>query len=120
MLIRNAEIRGKGKGDLRVAGGRIAAIGQFEPIDGEPVIDARGGALLPGLHDHHIHMTALAARQASVQCGPPQVNDADALRDALNQPGTGWLRGIGYHDAVAGMLDATMLDAMAADRPVRI
>ncbi len=120
MLIRNAEIWRLGKGDVRIAEGRIAAIGRLEPKLGEAVLDARGGALLPGLHDHHIHLTALAARRASVPCGPPEVNDAAALAKALARPGIGWLRGIGYHECVAGMLDRHRLDAMTSDRPVRI
>lgn len=120
MLIRNAEIWRLGKGDVRIADRGIAAIGRLEPLFGEAVFDARGGALLPGLHDHHIHLTALAARRASVLCGPPEVNDVEELREQLTQPGSGWLRGIGYHECVAGMLDRATLDAMAPDRPVRI
>jgi predicted amidohydrolase YtcJ len=121
MLIRNAEIwGGRGLSDLRITEGRIASIGTLAPLEGEHVIDARGGALLPGLHDHHIHLAALAARRQSVFCGPPEVTDTDALAARLALPGSGWLRGIGYHECVAGMLDAAMLDAMAPDRPVRI
>lgn len=120
MLIRNAEIRDHGLADLRMTGAQIVAIGQLAPIDGEPVIDARGGALLPGLHDHHIHLSALAARQASTPCGPPQVNDETELAAALSVPGIGWLRGIGYHESVAGVLDIVTLDRLAPARPVRI
>ena len=120
MLIHNADIWRLGKGAVRIAEGRIAAIGSLEPELGELVLDARGGALLPGLHDHHIHLTALAARRASVSCGPPEVNDAEELAATLARPGAGWLRGIRYHECVAGMLDRHMLDAMAPDRPVRI
>jgi predicted amidohydrolase YtcJ len=120
MLIRNADIWRVGHGDVRIADGRIAAIGRLDPREGEPLIDARGGALLPGLHDHHIHLTALAARQASILCGPPEVSHAEALAARLSTPGEGWLRGIGYHESVAGMLNRAMLDAMVAERPVRI
>ena len=120
MLIRNADIWRLGIGDVRIAEGRIAAVGRLDPRLGEPVIDASGGALLPGLHDHHIHLTSLAARRASVPCGPPEVNDAGELAAALARPGSGWLRGIGYHECVAGMLDRTLLDAMMSTRPVRI
>ncbi|PEQ11844.1 hydrolase [Novosphingobium sp. PC22D] len=121
MLIRNAEIHGVGPGDLRIAHGRIAAIGALAPVSGETVIDAHGGALLPGLHDHHIHLAALAVRDASVACGPPEVADREALRVALDRPGQGWLRGIGYHESVLGALpDAAALDELVACRPVRI
>jgi predicted amidohydrolase YtcJ len=120
MLIRNADIWRQGKGDIRIAEGRIAAMGQLEPLFGEPALDACGGALLPGLHDHHIHLTALAARRASIPCGPPEVNDAGELAAGLSRPGTGWLRGVGYHECVAGMLDRHLLDSMVSGRPVRI
>jgi len=120
VLIRNAEIWGLGAADLRITDGRIAAIGALAPVDGEAILEAGGGALLPGLHDHHIHMTALAARAASVFCGPPEVVNAEQLAARLALPGEGWLRGIGYHESVAGMLDRAMLDAMQPRRPLRI
>ncbi|GAA0319001.1 amidohydrolase family protein [Sphingomonas oligophenolica] len=120
MLIRNAEIWRNGTLDLRIAAGRIAEIGRLEPRDGETLIDAHGGALLPGLHDHHLHLSALAVARASTRCGPPDVlNEAD-LAAALAEPGSGWLRGIGYHESVAGMLDAEALDRLSPRRPVRI
>ena len=120
MLIRDAEVWLQGRADVRVAGNAIEAVGMLQPRDGETVIDAHGGALLPGLHDHHIHLSALAVAQTSVVCGPPDIADAQALAAILARPGNGWLRGIGYHESVAGMLDAAMLDNMARDRPVRI
>jgi predicted amidohydrolase YtcJ len=120
VLIRNAQVWQKGLADVRIAAGRISAIGVLQPLDGEVVVDAAGGALLPGLHDHHIHLAALAAKQASVACGPPDVVDESALANALQQPGDGWLRGIGYHESVAGMPDVGMLDRMVSNRPIRI
>ena len=45
---------------------------------------AAGGALLPGLHDHHLHLFALAAADASLRCGPPEVRNLRALADALD------------------------------------
>ena len=51
--------------DVRLVNGVIAAIGpDVRPEEGDEVIDARGGALLPGLHDHHLHLAALAAASA--------------------------------------------------------
>lgn len=120
MLIRNADVWRLGQADVRLQDGRIAATGAIGPQPGERVIDAHGGALLPGLHDHHIHLAALAVAQASVPCGPPVVSDRMELAAALAAPGRGWLRGIGYHESVAGLLDRTMLDQWIADRPVRI
>lgn len=108
--------------DVRCREGRITDIRpQLRPDPGEVVIDARGGALLPGLHDHHLHLLALAAAGESVNCGPPMVKDAATLAMVLGAAkGSVWVRGVGYHESVAGMLDCQQLDELIADRPVRI
>lgn len=122
LLIRRADIAGFGPGDVRIEHGRIAAVAPaMAAMDGEEVIDARGSALLPGLHDHHIHLAGLAVRAASVFCGPPKVDDEEALRTALARPGTGWIRAIGYHESVLGTLPTAMeLDRIVPDRPLRM
>jgi predicted amidohydrolase YtcJ len=123
MLIRNAEIPGCGIADLRVRDERIAAIGHLAAESGETVFDAGGGALLTGLHDHHLHFLAFAASFNSVRCGPPEVTIAEelvqALRAAAGAPG-GWIRGIGYHETVAGEIDRAWLDRAVPDRPIRL
>lgn len=120
MLIRRAEVAGKIV-DIRLANGRIAAIASaLPPAADEAFIDAAGGALLPGLHDHHIHLNAMAAAMTSLRCGPPDVESRDALASALRDaPGQGWLRGIGYHDSI-GAIDRTWLDTHGPARPIRI
>ena len=121
LLIRDAEL-GSSRADVRCRRGRIVEIGTGVVAgDGERVIEARGGALLPGLHDHHIHLFSLAAARESVKCGPPEIGDRDALAAALaSAGGSGWIRGVGYHESVAGLLDRRTLDTMVPERPVRI
>lgn len=122
MLIRNAELDASRLVDLRCERGVVSEIGDsLSQRPGEELIDACGGALLPGLHDHHIHLHAFAAAHSSVLCGPPKVTNFTQLQAALTAaPGSGWIRGIGYHNCVAGELDRWKLDAMVDDRPVRI
>lgn len=120
MLIRNAEIWRRGIADVRITDGFISEIGSLTPHMNEQIIDAQGGALLPGLHDHHIHLAATAVARASIQCGPPHITNEYELAKALQLSGTGWLRGISYHESVAGMLDAPQIDAIKPDRPIRI
>lgn len=120
MLIRNAEIRPGQLSDLRSDGAAIIAIGRIEPLPGETILDARKGALLPGLHDHHIHLAGLAARAASIWCGPPGVTTPEQLAERLRGPGNGWLRAIGYHESVLGLPGARELDQLLADRPLRM
>ncbi len=123
MLIRGAEVGGLAPLDVRLADGRIAEIGAgLSRAPREALLEADGGALLPGLHDHHLHLFALAAARASVRCGPPEVQSVGELRDAL-QAWTGageWIRGVGYHESVAGQLTRSELDAILPERPVRI
>ncbi|WP_067857512.1 amidohydrolase family protein [Nocardia shimofusensis] len=107
--------------DVAVTGDRITAIGFGLEAGAAEVIEGRGGPLLPGLHDHHLHLHALAADADSVRCGPPHVHTSDELAAALARaPGEGWIRGVGYVETVAGLLDAADLDSLHARRPVRM
>src|SRR5690606_35278426 len=75
------------------------------------------------MHDHHIHLFASAAALASAPCGPPAVRDAAGLRavPAVRPPDArGWVRGVGYHESVAGPLGRAALDALRGDVPVRV
>ncbi|MFP6640983.1 MAG: amidohydrolase family protein, partial [Myxococcota bacterium] len=129
-LIRETEIQGR-TCRVRLRDGRIETIDPgLEPEPGEVVVQAGGGALLPGLRDHHIHLLALAAARESLACGPPQVSDRQGLERALRHAprtelsspsdSTSWIRGVGYHESVAGNLDRDALDALMSARPVRI
>ena len=127
MLIRNVEIEGDSGLDVLTDGERIAAIGSnLEAPEGTTIVQGLGGALLPGLHDHHLHLYALAAARRSVRCGPPEVRDEAGLARALRAAARGradsddWVRGVGYHESVAGDLDAARLDALLPGTPVRI
>jgi predicted amidohydrolase YtcJ len=65
VLITDAELAGGSHRDIRIEGDRIAAIGpKLARTAGEPVLAAGGAAVLPGLHDHHIHLYALAAAES--------------------------------------------------------
>lgn len=90
---------------------------------GEDVLDAREATVIPGLHDHHVHLRSAAAALESVCLGPPQVRSLDELAAALRaaRPGAdGWVRGYGYHESVAGELNAALLDRFSPQLPVRV
>ena len=114
--------------DLRLQQGRIIAMGTLVPLPGETCLQASGGLVIPGLHDHHIHFRALARALDSIPCGPPRVsNEADLIRQlqaAAATPGSAadgpWLRGIGYHESVAGDINREWLDRVVPEQPVRI
>lgn len=128
MLIRRAQLDLDGVFDLRIEQGRISELGQvLLSRPGETVIEAEGAALLPGLHDHHLHLRALSAALSSLHCGPPQVHDAAALAQRLREADADaacgddeWIRGIGYHPSVAGEIDRDWLDRHVRRRPIRV
>jgi predicted amidohydrolase YtcJ len=110
-LVRDAEVDGQVV-NLRFDNASVRQVSPhpMSPIDDEEVIDAGGCALIPGLHDHHIHLLAAARAATSIDV----TSGLDALAAAA--PGSGWVRGVGGDDA----LDATVLDEIVRERPVRV
>lgn len=109
---------------LRLRHGVIAERGPYLAAGAhDVVVDARGGTVMPGLHDHHVHLRSAAAAVDSIHLGPPRVStDAEAramLRTAAVRS-DGWIRAVGYHESVAGPLDRHRVDLWRADVPVRV
>jgi predicted amidohydrolase YtcJ len=123
MLIRRATLLDGTVTDIRV-GERIDELGDgLVAKKGEGVLYAGGGTVLPGLHDHHVHLRSAASALDSFFVGPPGVSTKAQLTRLLSNatPGPdGWIRAVGYHESVAGDLDRTALDALVPDIPVRI
>ena len=105
--------------DVALVDGRIAAIGPDLPLGGQ-ALDCGGDVLLPGLHDHHLHILALAARRQSVDL--TGLVDAATVRDKLacGVPADGWLRAVGYDERAAGLPDAALLDSWVGETPLRL
>lgn len=112
--------------DVGVEHGVVAEVApSLRPAPGAEVVDGAGGALLPGLHDHHIHLLATAAAARSLAVGPPAVRGERDLHAALTGadaalPPGAWIRAVGYHESVAGDIDRRALDRAVPHRPVRV
>ena len=110
--------------DVRIIEGVVAEVAERLETGGvEDVLHASGAVMLPGLHDHHLHLRALAAAGRSVAVGPADIGGAETLADALHQApvdSSGWRRAVGYHESVAGDLDLHVLDSMGLSGPVRV
>ena len=119
LLLRDAELDGSRRADIRVRAGLVARIAPaLDRLPGEEVLDCGGAAVIPGLCDHHLHLHAMAAARSSVRCGPPSVRTAAQLAAALRAATpdeNGWIRGTGYVAPVPGDLDGTALDGTALD-----
>lgn len=78
--------------DVLVRGNRIAGIGgDLRPAAGATVIDGRGGTLMPGLIDVHVHLTFGALTQA--QMASPELTPAGAGAAAAREAGRMLMRG---------------------------
>ncbi|HTZ10672.1 MAG TPA: amidohydrolase family protein, partial [Acidimicrobiales bacterium] len=112
--------------EVRLAGGRIVAVGGAGTLQvrrHDEVLEVPGGVLLPGLHDHHLHVRALVAARRSARAGPDDVAGVEELARALGAAPVdrhGWRRAVGYHESVAGPLDRRALDALAPGGPLRL
>jgi predicted amidohydrolase YtcJ len=125
LVVRNVRLDGVDV-DLRLRGTRIEALAPaLGHRPGDLVLDAGGRHVHVGLHDHHVHLRALAAASGSVAVGPTDLAGpaelAQALREAAGRtaPG-GWVRAAGYHESVAGPLDRALLDEMVQEVPIRV
>jgi len=113
-------------GALLLAGGRVVALG-------DRALDATFDAsislgpsewVLPAFADPHLHLFSAAAARASVDCGDRP--DLDSLLGVLRSaaaalPADGWIRAVGYDDALlAERRHPTRLelDAAGGGRPV--
>lgn len=123
MLIQRATLLDGTTTDIRLDE-RISEVGQdLTQQAGEPVFDAAGATVIPGLHDHHVHLRSAAAALTSTRVGPAEVHSRADLALALNQAevrSDGWIRAVGYHEAVAGPLDRVVLDEVSPPVPVRV
>ena len=87
------------------------------------VIDARGGSIIPGLNDAHVHFIAGAFALEQLDLGGlTTLNEVQAAirRFAAANPGTGWLQGRGwlYTPFPGASPTRAQLDAVVSDRPV--
>jgi predicted amidohydrolase YtcJ len=113
---------------VAVSGDRVLAVGDLRSVRAAAGpraerIDCGGATVLPGLIDPHLHLLALAAAPAQVDCGAlddvAQVLAAVGVRARRTPPGT-WIRGGGLDDRRLGRLPTRAeLDRVAPRHPVR-
>ena len=108
--------------DVVLSGGRvidIAPAGALRHPSSTAVLDADGGWLMPGLWDHHVHLTQWALRAAreplaharSAAAAARIMSEAPVLADGRRV-------GTGYRDALwADEPDRLLLDAATGDVP---
>jgi predicted amidohydrolase YtcJ len=122
---------GDGKGVFHEAvaarGGTIIAIGRSADIERlrserTQVIDARGGAVMPGFDDPHAHIISGGLAKDDVDLGGARTLDEiqNRIRSfAARYPDRSWVRGRGWaYEPFPGELPTReILDALVPDRP---
>jgi predicted amidohydrolase YtcJ len=124
ILVRNVAVRGRSGLDVRAGQELILDVGRSLPRrSGEEVLDAGGGEVIPGLHDHHVHLRAAVAARQSVDvsaAASPAGFDTIVSAAAARAGPQSWLRFTGWNEHVAGQLDRHRLDALTGQVPVRV
>lgn len=123
LLIRNTQVNGQSGCDVLIRAGRVQQIGCGLKAHGE-VIEAQGGALLPGLEDRHLHLLATAAQRESVCLqGAADMTELTGLlgRSVTAAAGPGaWVRATGLNTTAFPEIDRVLLDKISPRVPVRV
>lgn len=113
---------------MAVSGGRVVAVGSRERCrqalashgvtEVEVIRAPAGSVVVPGFIDPHLHLRAMAAARCSVELSAA-ADHAAVLRSLTLAPGDGWLRAVGWDEALGhGALARADLDAACPHRPV--
>ncbi|MEP7082489.1 MAG: amidohydrolase [Chloroflexota bacterium] len=110
---------------IAISGGRVVAAGTREDVlaaggAGARVVDVRDRAVIPGLHDFHIHLVGLARARRDVSLdGAADVREVAALvREAASRARPdAWLTGRGWSEALLAGVPLTELEEATGGRP---
>lgn len=120
LTLRNVRPWGETLCDVDIVDGRITSICSATPSCSSSVdsLDGKGACLLPGLHDHHLHLLAMAAREKSLDLSGCQT-ETD-IRTRLSTVPQRQVRAVGYDERVCGLPDVHRLDDWEPSRPMKI
>nr|WP_264292504.1 amidohydrolase family protein [Tessaracoccus defluvii] len=103
--------------DVRIRDGVIVEVGPDLEAAGERILDGRGGWLIPGLWDKHLHFGQLVRSSTWLDVAGLPGPEAVAARVAVAPPAAGPLIGFGYRSAGWARTGTVVeLDAVTGDR----
>ena len=122
-IVNGTVLGAPGATTVAVRDGRVTAVGGRDLAEaGAETVDARGGLVMPGFDDAHLHLVSGARSMSRAQLYPLQTVEAilDAVRaHAAATPDAPWVLGRGwlYAPFPGAMPTAAQLDAAVPDRP---
>jgi predicted amidohydrolase YtcJ len=130
LILRNGDVytRNGWAQAVAITKGVIVAVGDDKAVDAyksarTQVVDLQGAAVLPGLHDMHVH--PMGAGLTELQCRFPQGSSAQTIQEAVQKCASSkakgeWITGGQWDAASFGKTppDRTFLDRAAPDNPV--
>lgn len=121
LIVDNVLLNGR-RTAVSIASGLVVDIDRHAPSSvAIPVLDGRGGRIIPGLADHHLHLYATAAQAQSVDVSGCTPGDLDALQSRIALCGCAdQIRATGMDDGGLEPLQRLDLDAICPDKPLRI
>lgn len=110
---------------IGVAGDRVVAVGSRDDVlggaaSGARVVEAGKAAIIPGIHDFHLHLIGMARARRAVALGGVATFEAlvAAVRGASAAlPPDAWLLGWGWSEELLATGDLRRLDDAAGRRP---
>ena len=92
---------------IGIADGRVVAVGDWDGVRdtasrGARVVDAGEAAVVPGLHDFHVHLVGLARSRVAVRLDDARDGHEVARRlerAVAEAPAGGWISGGGWNEA---------------------
>ncbi len=110
---------------IGIAGGRVVSAGRDREVleaaaPGATVIDVRHAAIVPGVHDFHLHLVGMARARRALQLDGAadygQLLDAVARRAEL-LPAGAWLTGRGWSEASLVAAELGRLEVAVGEHP---
>ena len=109
---------------VAIGGGRVVAAGRDDAVRAlagasTRTVDARGSAVVPGLHDFHVHLVGMARARAGIDLDDAADGDevvARLRRAADVRSPDAWMTGRGWSAAQLDGYDLSRLEAAVGDR----
>ena len=109
---------------IGIADGRVVAVGDWDDVRhagraGARIVDAGEAAVIPGLHDFHVHLVGLARSRRAVRLDDARDGREVAqrlARAAAEAPVGAWITGRGWNEAQLASGTAA-LQAAVGERP---